>query len=154
MLKAFKYLIFLLLGFTSIVKAEQTLSMIKPDAVANGHIGAIIADIESAGLKIVKLKMMQLTPDQATQFYHTHQEKFFFGELIDFMTSGPIVVQVLESDNAIKEYRDLMGDTDPSKASPNTLRAKFATSKGKNAVHGSDSPIAAKQEIAFFFGSS
>lgn len=131
--------------------AEQTLSIIKPDAVKNHHIGDIISRFEDANLNIDAIKMTRMTKAQAEKFYGEHRERPFFPELIEFISSGPIVVMVLEGNDAIAKNRKLMGDTDPKKAEKGTLRADFAESKGKNAVHGSDSPEAAKREIMFFF---
>lgn len=131
---------------------EQTLSIIKPDAVGKGYIGKILARFEAAGLKPVNLKMMQLSREQAEGFYAEHKERPFFGELVDFMTSGPVTVQVLEGDNAIAKNRELMGATNPQEAEPGTIRADFADSVDANAVHGSDSPESAVREIDFFFG--
>lgn len=130
---------------------EQTLSIIKPDAVAKGSIGAILAKFEQAGLKLVALKMMQLSREDAEGFYIEHKGKGFFDDLVDFMTSGPITVQILEGEDAIAKNRELMGATDPQQADPGTIRAEFATSIDANAVHGSDSPEAAAREIGFFF---
>lgn len=136
---------------SSTLFAEQTLSIIKPDAVENGYAGQILAQLEQEGLKISGIKMVQLDRAQAAEFYEMHQDKPFYSELVTFMTSGPIIVQVLEGDNAIQDYRKLMGATNPQDAKPNTLRAQFAESKGRNAVHGSDSEDAAIREISLFF---
>ena len=130
---------------------EYTLSIIKPDAVAKNVIGQIYSRFESNGLKIVASKMAWLSPQEAGQFYAVHKERPFFGELVEFMTSGPVMVQVLEGESAIAKNRDLMGATDPKKAAPGTIRADFAESIDANAVHGSDGPETAKVEIAFFF---
>ena len=130
---------------------ERTLSIIKPDAVAKNVIGKIYSRFESNGLKIVASKMVWLSPQEAGQFYSVHKERPFFGELVEFMTSGPVMIQVLEGENAISKNRDLMGATDPKKAVPGTIRADFAESIDANAVHGSDGPDTAKVEIAFFF---
>ncbi len=130
---------------------EQTLSIIKPDAVAKNVIGKIITRFEDAGLKVVAAKMMQLSRQQAESFYAVHKERPFFNALVNFMIEGPVFVQVLQGDNAIKKNRDIMGATNPKEAAPGTIRADFAESIDANAVHGSDSPEAAKQEIAFFF---
>lgn len=132
--------------------AERTLSIIKPDAVAAHHIGAIVDRFEQAGLRIAGMKMLHLSREQAEGFYAVHRERPFFGELVDFMCSGPVVVQVLEGENAIARNRELMGDTNPAKAAAGTIRADFARSIGENAVHGSDGPETAREEIAFFFG--
>ncbi len=130
---------------------ERTLSIIKPDAVQNNVIGKIEAQIEAAGLKIVAAKMLRISRKQAGDFYHMHQGKSFYEALVKFMTSGPVVVQVLEGDNAIKNYRDLMGTTTFGTAAPGTIRAAYATSTAQNGVHGSDSKKSAKREIKFFF---
>ncbi|MDW8468310.1 MAG: nucleoside-diphosphate kinase [Burkholderiales bacterium] len=130
---------------------ERTLSIIKPDAVAKNVIGRIIARFEEAGLKVVAARMMHLSRAQAEGFYAVHRERPFFRDLVEFMTSGPVLVQVLEGENAIARNRELMGATDPRKAAPGTIRADFAESIEANAVHGSDSPETARSEIAFFF---
>ena len=130
---------------------EQTLSIIKPDAVKKNHIGEIIARFEKNNLRIAGIKMLHLTKEQAEQFYAVHKERPFFGELVDFMTSGPAVVMVLEGEGAITKNRDIMGATDPKKAAPGTIRADFADSIDCNAVHGSDAPETAAVEIPFFF---
>ena len=130
---------------------ERTLSIIKPDAVAKNVIGQIYSRFESGGLKIVASKMAWLSAQEAGQFYAVHKERPFYGELVEFMTSGPVMVQVLEGEDAIAKNRDLMGATDPKKAAPGTIRADFAESIDANAVHGSDGPDTAKTEIAFFF---
>lgn len=130
---------------------ERTLSIIKPDAVANNVIGRISARFEEAGLKIVAARMTRLTRTEAEGFYAVHKDRPFFGELVDYMTSGPVMIQVLEGDDAVQKNRDLMGATDPRKAAKGTIRADFAQSIDANAVHGSDSPQAAATEIAFFF---
>lgn len=130
---------------------ERTLSIIKPDAVGNLYIGEIYTRFANAGLKVVAAKMMHLTREQAEAFYAIHKERPFFKDLVSFMISGPVMVQVLEGENAVMSHRDLMGATDPSKAAPGTIRADFAKSIDENAVHGSDSLENAKQEIAFFF---
>ena len=130
---------------------ERTLSIIKPDAVAKNVIGQIYSRFESGGLKVVAARMMWLSPQEAGEFYAVHKARPFFGELVEFMTSGPVMVQVLEGENAIAKNRELMGATDPKKAAPGTIRADFAQSIDANAVHGSDGPDTAKVEIAFFF---
>ena len=130
---------------------ERTLSIVKPSAVKDNHIGAILAKLEAAGLCIIGAKLMKLTPEQAGRFYAVHRERPFFQELVDFMVSGPIMVQVLEGENAILKNREVMGATDPKKAEPGTIRADFAESIDANAVHGSDAPETAAVEIAFFF---
>jgi nucleoside-diphosphate kinase len=133
------------------MKNERTLSIIKPDAVAKNVIGQIYTCFEQAGLRIVAARMMHLTKTQAEQFYGVHKERSFFPELVEFMSSGPVMVQVLEGENAVLKNRELMGDTNPSKAAPGTIRAQFADDIGRNAVHGSDAAETAKEEIAFFF---
>lgn len=130
---------------------ERTLSIIKPDAVARNQIGEIYARFERAGLRIVAAKMLRLDRQQAEGFYAVHRERPFFCDLVTFMTSGPIMVQVLEGENAIARNRELMGATDPRKAAPGTIRADLATSVEENAVHGSDGPDTARTEIAYFF---
>ncbi|MFY9990321.1 MAG: nucleoside-diphosphate kinase, partial [Rhodoplanes sp.] len=130
---------------------ERTFSIIKPDATARNLTGAINAMIEAAGLRIVGQKRVRITRDQAETFYGVHRERPFFGELVDFMTSGPVVVQVLEGENAIARYRDVMGATDPAKAAEGTIRKRYAQSIGENSVHGSDAPDTAVKEIAQFF---
>lgn len=130
---------------------EQTLSIIKPDAVGQNMIGNIIEYFERDGLSVVAAKMMHLSEDQAKTFYAIHKERPFFQELVEFMTSGPVLVMVLEGENAVARNRQIMGATDPSKAAPGTIRADFATSIDRNAVHGSDSLENAKTEVAFFF---
>jgi nucleoside-diphosphate kinase len=130
---------------------ERTLSMIKPDAVQAHHIGQIIARFEQAGLSVVGAKLVRLSEEQAKEFYAVHKDRPFYSELVKFMTSGPVFVQVLEGPDAIKKNREIMGATNPKNAAPGTVRADFATDTGRNAVHGSDSPEAAKKEIAFFF---
>jgi nucleoside-diphosphate kinase len=130
---------------------ERTLSIIKPDAVAKNVIGEILTRFEKAGLKVVAARMMHLSRAEAEGFYAVHRERPFFKDLVDFMISGPVMVQVLEGDGAILKNRDLMGATDPKKAAPGTIRADFAQSIDANAVHGSDAPETAKVEIAYFF---
>jgi nucleoside-diphosphate kinase len=130
---------------------ERTLSIIKPDAVANNVIGQILARFENAGLNIIAARMLHLSQRDAEGFYAVHRERPFFKDLVDFMTSGPVMVQVLEGDNAVQKNRDLMGATDPKKAAQGTIRADFAQSIDANAVHGSDAPETARQEIAYFF---
>jgi nucleoside-diphosphate kinase len=131
---------------------EQTLSIIKPDAVAKNIIGEIYSRFEKNGLRIIAARMMQLSKAQAEGFYAVHRERPFYKDLVEFMTSGPVIVQVLEGENAINKNRELMGATNPRDAAPGTIRADFATTVDENAVHGSDGPDTAKQEIAFFFG--
>ena len=130
---------------------ERTLSIIKPDGVAKNAIGQIYARFEAAGLKIIAARMMWLSQQDAEGFYAVHRERPFFRDLVKFMTSGPVIVQVLEGENAIAKNRELMGATDPKKAAPGTIRADFAASIDANAVHGSDGPDTARAEIAFFF---
>lgn len=145
-------LYFMLILFPVVLfSKEQTLSIIKPDAVAGNHIGEIISRFEKAGLTISAIRMEKLTKDQAAKFYAVHKGRAFFPDLVSFMSSGPVVVMVLEGDNAIARNREIMGATDPAKAAKGTIRKDFAGSLTKNAVHGSDSPEAAKEEIAFFF---
>ena len=132
---------------------ERTLSIIKPDAVAKNVIGKIYSRFETNGLKIIAAKMAWLSPQEAGEFYAVHKARPFYGELVNFMTSGPVMIQVLEGDDAIAKNRELMGATDPKKAEPGTIRADFATSIDANAVHGSDGPDTAKVEIGFFFPS-
>jgi nucleoside-diphosphate kinase len=131
---------------------EQTISIIKPDAVAKNVIGEIYSRFEKAGLRIVAARMMHLSREQAGEFYAVHKERPFYADLIDYMTSGPIMVQVLEGENAIAKNREVMGATNPNDAAPGTIRADFATDITENAVHGSDAPETAATEIAFFFG--
>ena len=131
---------------------ERTFSIIKPDATRRNLTGAINEVIESAGLRIVAQKRVLWTRAQAEKFYEEHKARPFYGELTQFMTSGPVVVQVLEGDNAIAKYRDVMGATDPAKAAEGTIRKLFAKSVGENSSHGSDSPAAAEREIALNFG--
>ncbi|MBS0634182.1 MAG: nucleoside-diphosphate kinase [Verrucomicrobia bacterium] len=133
------------------MKLERTLSIIKPDAVANNHIGGIISMLEKAGLQVIAAKMVHMTQEDAEGFYAVHKERGFFRELVDFMTSGPSLVMVLEGEHAVKKNRDVMGATDPKKAEKGTIRATFATSIDANAVHGSDSLENAEKEIQFFF---
>jgi len=133
------------------VNSEKTLSIIKPDAVAKNVIGEIYDRFEKAGLKIVAAKMKQLTADDARRFYAVHEGKPFYNDLVAFMTSGPVMIQVLEGENAIALNRELMGATNPADAAPGTIRADFAKSIDANAVHGSDAPETAAYEIAVFF---
>ncbi|HZO45102.1 MAG TPA: nucleoside-diphosphate kinase [Xanthobacteraceae bacterium] len=130
---------------------ERTFSILKPDATARNLTGAINAMIEQAGLRIIAQKRVRITREQAETFYGVHRERPFFRELVEFMTSGPVVVQVLEGENAIAKYRDVMGATDPAKAAPGTIRKVHARSIGENSVHGSDAPETAVKEIAQFF---
>ena len=131
---------------------ERTLSIIKPDAVEKNVIGQIISRFEQAGLQVVELEMMHLDDETAGEFYAVHKERPFYGELVEYMTTGPVVVQVLEGENAIAKNRELMGATNPAEAAEGTIRRDFADSISANAVHGSDSPETAKNEIEFFFG--
>jgi nucleoside-diphosphate kinase len=130
---------------------ERTISIIKPDAVAKNVIGQIYSRFEGAGLKVVAARMTQLSQKTAEEFYGIHRERPFFKDLVSFMISGPVMIQVLEGENAIALNRDLMGATDPKKAAAGTIRADFADSIDANAVHGSDGPDTAKHEIGFFF---
>ncbi|NNM44316.1 MAG: nucleoside-diphosphate kinase [Chlamydiae bacterium] len=133
---------------------EKTLSIIKPDAVENNHVGAILDRFEKAGLHIAAAKMVHLSQRQAEEFYAIHKERPFFRDLVNFMISGPVLISVLEGENAVKKNRDIMGATNPKDAAPGTIRKDFAVSIDKNAVHGSDSLENAKVEIAFFFPTS
>lgn len=128
-----------------------TFTMIKPDAVADGHIGAILGKIAEAGFKIKAMKMTQLTVDDAKKFYEVHKERPFYGELVDFMSSGPIVAAVLEKENAVEDFRTLIGATNPEEAAEGTIRKLYARNVGENAVHGSDADETAKIEAAFHF---
>jgi nucleoside-diphosphate kinase len=130
---------------------ERTFSIIKPDATKRNLTGKIIDKLESAGLRVVAQKRIMMTRDQAEGFYAVHKERPFFGELVEFMISGPVVVQVLEGENAVAKNREVMGATNPKDAAPGTIRKDFALSVGENSVHGSDAPETAKEEIAFFF---
>ena len=130
---------------------ERTFSILKPDATARNLTGAVNAVIEKAGLRIVAQKRIRLSKAEAETFYGVHRERPFFGELVTFMTSGPVVVQVLEGDNAVAKYREIMGATDPAKAADGTIRKLFAKSVGENTVHGSDATATAAQEMAQFF---
>jgi nucleoside-diphosphate kinase len=130
---------------------QRTLSIIKPDATKRNVTGAINAVFEKAGLRIVAQKRVRLTREQAEGFYAEHKERGFFGELVDFMTSGPVVLQVLEGENAVARHREVMGATDPAKAAEGTVRKLYARSIGENSVHGSDSEASAAREVSFFF---
>jgi nucleoside-diphosphate kinase len=130
---------------------ERTLSIVKPDAVATNRIGAILSRFEKAGLRVVAARMLHLGQSQTEGFYAVHRERPFFGDLVKFMTSGPVLVQVLEGENAIARNREVMGATDPKQADKGTIRADFAVNIEENAVHGSDAPDTAAQEIAYFF---
>jgi nucleoside-diphosphate kinase len=136
---------------TTTQTVEQTLSVIKPDAVGQNMIGNIIEYFEREGLNVVAAKMLHLSAVQGKDFYAVHKERPFFQELVDFITSGPVLIMVLEGENAIARNRQIMGATDPQKATPGTIRADFATSIERNAVHGSDSKETAKTEVSFFF---
>jgi nucleoside-diphosphate kinase len=135
----------------NLMSVERTFSIIKPDATARNLTGAINAMLEQAGLRIVAQKRVRITREEAQTFYAVHRERPFFGELVDFMISGPVVVQVLEGENAIAKYREVMGATDPAKAAPGTIRKVHARSIGENSVHGSDAAETAAKEIAQFF---
>ena len=130
---------------------NRTFTMIKPDAMKNGHAGVIINNIIQNGFRVVALKMTSLTAERAGQFYEVHKERPFYQELVDFMSSGPIIAAILEKDNAVADFRKVIGATDPSKADEGTIRKLYATSMGENAVHGSDSDENAKIEGDFFF---
>ena len=130
---------------------ERTFSMIKPDATRRNITGKVISKLEEGGLRVVASRRIHMTREQAEGFYAVHKERPFFGELVDFMMSGPVVVQVLEGENAVARNREIMGATNPPDAEPGTIRAEFAESIGENSVHGSDGPDTAKEEIAFFF---
>lgn len=131
---------------------ERTLSIVKPDGVQKNLIGEVYRRFESAGLEVVAARMLKLRQDQAEQFYEIHRERPFFADLVTYMTSGPVMVQVLEGSNAIAKNRELMGATNPSEADPGTIRADYAESIEQNVVHGSDGPDTAAKEISFFFG--
>ena len=133
------------------MKKERTLSIIKPDATIKNYIGAILSRFEKGGLKIIGIKMLHLSRKQAEKFYGVHQERPFFNDLVNFMISGPVVISVLEGEDAINKNRDLMGSTNPAEAMPGTIRADFAETIDANAVHGSDGSATAKDEISFFF---
>ena len=130
---------------------ERTFSIIKPDATRRNITGKVVAKLEEGGLRVVAQKRIHMSREQAEGFYAVHKERPFFGELVDFMMSGPVVVQVLEGENAIARNREIMGATNPAEAAPGTIRAEFAESIGENTVHGSDGPDTAKDEIKFFF---
>ncbi len=133
------------------MNGNRTFTMIKPDAVGNGHIGNILKDIQDAGFKIIAMKFTRLSEGQAGKFYEVHKERPFYGELVSYMSSGPIVAAILEKDDAVASFRTLIGATDPSQAAPGTIRAKYAESIAANAVHGSDSDENAAIEGSFFF---
>ena len=134
--------------------SNKTFTMIKPEAVEAGNIGAILHKIEEAGFRIVAMKKVLLTKDRAGDFYSVHKERPFYSELVDYMSSGPIIAAILEKDNAVADFRELIGATDPSEAKPGTIRHEFAESKGKNAIHGSDSDENAQIESDFHFNLS
>jgi nucleoside-diphosphate kinase len=131
--------------------SNRTFTMIKPDAFAKGHSGAILDIISKAGFRLIALKMIRLTPEKAGEFYAVHRARPFFGELVEFMSRGPIVAAILEKENAVADFRKLIGATDPAKADQGTIRQLFATSVGENAIHGSDSDENARVESDFFF---
>ncbi len=133
---------------------ERTFSILKPDATRRNITGKVIAKLEEGGLRVIAQKRIHMTREQAEGFYGVHRERPFFGELVEFMMSGPVVVQVLEGENAVKRNREIMGDTNPKDAAAGTIRADFAESIGENTVHGSDAPETAKEEIKFFFADS
>lgn len=135
----------------NVTMSNRTFTMIKPDAFKNGHAGAILDRILQEGYQIKALKMTKLTPEKAAEFYAIHKERPFFGELVSFMCEGPIIAAILEKDNAVEDFRKLIGATDPAKAEPNTIRKLYAASVGENAVHGSDSDANAKIEGDFMF---
>ena len=135
-------------------QVQRTLTIVKPDAVAKGITGEILSRFEKAGLEIVALKKLRLTEEQARGFYAVHKERPFYGDLVEFMTSGPVVVGVLEGPDAIAKNRELMGPTDSTKAEPGTIRGDFGTNIERNAVHGSDAPETARVEIAYFFNAT
>jgi nucleoside-diphosphate kinase len=139
---------------SDLMAVERTFSILKPDATERNLTGAINALIEQAGLRIVAQRRLRMTREQAERFYAVHRERPFYGELVEFMTSGPVVVQVLEGENAVAKYREVMGATDPAKAAGGTIRKLHARSMGENSVHGSDAPETAAQEIAQFFSES
>src|ERR1043165_2427514 len=140
-----------LLSIGERMAVERTLSIVKPDAVAKNNIGEIIRRFEGGGLKIVAAKMVHLSKEQAQGFYAVHKERPFYNDLVQFMTSGPVLVQVLEGENAVLKNREIMGATDPKKAAPGTIRADLASNVEENAVHGSDAADTARTEISFFF---
>ncbi len=131
--------------------SNRTFTMIKPDAFGKGHAGAILDQILKAGYKIKAMKMLKLSPEKAGEFYAVHKERPFYGELVEFMSSGPIVAAILEKENAVEDFRKLIGATDPAKAEPGTIRKQFASSVGENAIHGSDSDANALIEGSFMF---
>jgi len=133
------------------MKGNRTFTMIKPDAVRSGHIGAILAQMNAAGFKIIAMKYTKLSAEKAGEFYAVHKERPFYGELVEFMSSGPIVAAVLEKDNAVEDFRKLIGATNPAEAESGTIRAKYAKNIGENAVHGADSDDNAAIEASFHF---
>ena len=135
------------------MSGNRTFTMIKPEAVENGHSGAILSKIEAAGFRVVAMKKTRLSGEAAGSFYEVHKERPFYGELVDYMSSGPIIAAILEKDNAVADFRALIGATDPTEAAEGTIRKEFAESKAKNAVHGSDSDDNAQIEGNFFFSS-
>jgi nucleoside-diphosphate kinase len=141
-------------GHTNSMSVERTFGMIKPDAVANGHVGNILNVIRDNGFRIVGLKQRKITTPEAQAFYEVHKERPFYGSLVKFMSEGPVVVMVLEGENAIAKWREVMGATNPANAAEGTIRKKFAESIERNAVHGSDAPETAAQEIPFFFSTA
>lgn len=154
MLKIFLFLIAFMgpvIAFGMDTSPQQTLAIIKPDGVANKHVGDIISRFEKNDLQVAAIKMMRMTPEQASEFYAVHKERPFFNELVKMMSSGPVVVMVLEGDDAVKKNREMMGATDPKQAEKGTIRADFAKSKSENTMHGSDSLENAQIEIDFFF---
>jgi nucleoside-diphosphate kinase len=133
---------------------SRTLAIIKPDAVANRHTGKIVAHLQDAGFRVVGMKLIRMSREQAGEFYDVHRERPFYGELVEFMSSGPVVVMALEGDDAVTKYREVIGATDPAEAAEGTIRKLYAENKGRNAVHGSDSDENAAREIEFFFDES
>lgn len=133
------------------MSVERTLSILKPDTVEKHKIGEVIAHLQSEGLNPVAMRMIHLTQKEAEGFYYVHRERKFFGELVQFMTRGPVVVMVLQGENAIARYREVMGATDPAKAAEGTIRKKYGANLGENAIHGSDAPETARFEIGYFF---
>ena len=140
-----------MLKINNVMPTNRTFTMIKPEAVANGHIGAILERINAAGFRIISMKKTELSQELAGTFYAVHKDRPFYNELVSYMSSGPIVAAILEKDNAVADFRRLIGSTDPSDAEDGTIRKEFAESKAKNAVHGSDSDENAEIEGAFFF---
>ena len=136
------------------MSGNRTFTMIKPDAVRGGHIGAILAQMNEAGFKIIAMKYTKLSAEKAGEFYEIHKERPFYGELVEFMSSGPIVAAILEKDNAVEDFRKLIGATNPAEAAPGTIRAKYATNIGENAVHGADSDENAIREGSFHFAAT